>query len=47
MPVVLYGRETCSLVGVQRRLRVVERKIFGPTSDGITGQCRRLQELRD
>ena len=42
-----------SCVGVQRRLRVVknrvERKIFGPKSDGVTGEWNRLhnEELHD
>jgi len=42
-----------SCVGVQRRLRVVEnsveREIFGPKSDGVTGEWRRLhnEELYD
>jgi len=47
LPVVLYGCETLSLtLQEERRLRVFEnralRKIFGPRSDEVTGEWRRL-----
>ena len=54
MPVVLYGCETWSLtLREEHRLRVFEnrvlRKIFGPKSDEVTGEWRRLhdEELYD
>jgi hypothetical protein len=44
LPVVLYGRETWSLT--EHRLRVFEnkvlRRIFGPKSDEVTGEWRKL-----
>jgi hypothetical protein len=53
-PVVLYGRETWSLtLREEYRLRVFEsrvlRRIFGPKSDEVTGEWRKLhnEELRD
>ena len=52
--VVLYGRETWSLtLRKERRLRVFEnrvlRRIFGPGSDEVTGEWRKLhnEELND
>ena len=52
--VVLYGCETWSLtLRVERKLRVFEnivlRRIFGPRSDEVTGEWRRLynEELND
>jgi len=47
LPVVLYGRETCSLtLREKRRLRVFEnrvyRRIFGPNRDEETGKWRKL-----
>jgi hypothetical protein len=52
--VVLYGCETCSLtLREEHRLRVFEngglRRIFGPRSDEVTGEWRKLhnEELRD
>jgi len=52
--VVLYGCETWSLIlREQRKLRVFEnmvlRRIFGPRSDEVTGELRRLhnEELND
>ena len=47
MPVVLYGCETWSLtLREERRLRVFEnrvlRKLFGPESDEVTGDWRKL-----
>ena len=54
LPVVLYGCETWSLtLREEHRLRVFEnrvlRRIFGPKSDGVTGQWRKLHnvELND
>jgi hypothetical protein len=54
LPVVLYGCETWSLtLKKKHRLRVFEnrvlRRIFGPKSDGVTGDWRRLhnEELND
>jgi len=54
LPVVLYGCETWSLtLREERKLRVFEnmvlRRIFGPTSEEVTGECRRLhnEELND
>jgi hypothetical protein len=54
LPVVLYGCETWSLIlREEHRLRVFEnrmlRRIFGPKSDGVTGEWRRLhnEELND
>jgi len=54
LPVVLYGCETCSLtLKEERRLRVFEnrvlRRIFGPRSDEVTGEWRKLhnEELND
>jgi len=54
LPVVLYGCETWSLTLREgRKLRVFEnrvlRKIFGPRSDEVTGEWRRLhnEELND
>ena len=54
LPVVLYGCETWSLtLREERKLRVfknrVLRKIFGPRSDEVTGEWRRLhnEELND
>jgi hypothetical protein len=46
-PVVLYGRETWSLtLREEHRLRVFEnrilRRIFGPKSDEVTGEWRKL-----
>jgi hypothetical protein len=43
LPVVLYGRETCSLtIREERRLGVFEnrvlRRIFGPKRDEVTGE---------
>jgi hypothetical protein len=44
LPVVLYGRETWSLT--EHRLRVFDnkvlRRIFGPKSDEVTGEWRKL-----
>jgi len=54
LPVVLYGCETWSLIlRDERKLRVFEnmafRRIFGPRSDEVTGEWRRLhnEELND
>jgi len=54
LPVVLYGCETWSLtLREERKLRVSEnmvlRRIFGPRSDEVTGEWRRLhnEELSD
>jgi len=54
MPVVLYGCEAWSLtLREERKLRVFEymvlRRIFGPRSDEVTGEWRRLhnEELND
>ena len=54
MPVVLYGRETWSLIlKEERRLRVSEsrvlRRIFGPRRNEVTGEWRKLnnEELND
>ena len=54
LPVVLYGCETWSLIlRDERKLRVFEnmafRRIFGPRSDEVTGEWRRLhnKELND
>jgi len=54
MPVVLYGCETWSLtLWEERKLMVFEsmvlRRIFGPRSDEVTGEWRRLhnEELND
>jgi len=54
LPVVLYGRETWSLtLREERKLRVFQnmvlRRIFGPRSDEVTGEWRRLhnEELND
>jgi hypothetical protein len=54
LPVVLYGRETWSLtLREEHRLRVfenrVQRRIFGPKRDEVTGEWRNLhnEELRD
>ena len=54
LPVVLYGFETWSLtLREESKLRVFEnmvlRRIFGPRSDEVTGECRRLhnEELND
>ena len=54
LPVVLYGCETWSLtLREERKLRVFEnmelRRIFGPRSDKVTGEWRRLhnEELND
>jgi hypothetical protein len=54
LPVVLYGRETWSLtLREEHRLGMFEnrvlRKIFGPKSDGVTGEWRKLhnEELHD
>ena len=54
LPVVLYGRETWSLtLREERKLRVFEimvlRRIFGPRSEEVTGEWRRLpnEELND
>jgi hypothetical protein len=48
IPVVLYGRETCSLtLREEHRLWVFEnrvlRRIFGPKSGEVTGEWRKLQ----
>jgi len=48
LPVVLYGREACSLtVKEERKLRVFENmvlsRIFGPRRDEVMGDWRRLQ----
>jgi hypothetical protein len=52
--VVLYGCETWSLtLREEHRLRVfenrVQRRIFGPKKDEVTGECRKLhnEELRN
>jgi len=47
LPVVLYGCETWSLtLREERRLRVyenrVQRRIFGPKTDEVTGEWRKL-----
>jgi len=54
LPIVLYGCETWSLtLREERKLRVLEnrvlRRIFGPRSDEVTGEWRRLhnEELND
>ena len=54
MPVVLYGCKTWSLtLREEKKLRVFEnivlRRIFGPRSDEVTGEWRRLhnEELND
>ena len=54
LPVVLYGCETWSLtLREERRLRVFEnrvlRRVFGPKSDEVTGEWRKLhnEELSD
>ena len=54
LPVVLYGCETWSLTLREKsKLRVFEnmvlRRIFGPRSDEVTGEWRRLhnEELND
>jgi len=54
LPVVLHGCETWSLtLREERKLRVFEnmvlRRIFGPRSDEVTGEWRRLhnEELSD
>jgi hypothetical protein len=54
LPVVLYGSETWSLtLREEHRPRVFEnrvlRKIFGPKSDEVTGEWRKLhnKELHD
>jgi hypothetical protein len=54
LPVVLYGRETWSLIlREEHKLRVFEnrvlRKIFGPKRDEVTAEWRKLhnEELRD
>ena len=54
LPVVLYGCETWSLtLREERKLRVFEnmvlRRMFGPRSDEVTGEWRRLhnEELND
>ena len=54
LPVVLYGCETWSLtLREERKLRVFEnmvlRRIFGPRSDEVTGEWRKLhnEELND
>jgi hypothetical protein len=54
LPVALYGCETWSLtLREEHRLRVFEnrvlRRIFGPTRDGVAGECRGLhnEELND
>jgi hypothetical protein len=53
LPVVLYGCETLSLtLGEEEELKVfenvVQKRIFGPTSDDVTGGWRKLhnKELR-
>ena len=49
LPVVLYGRETWSLIlREERRLKVL-RRVFGPKRDKVTGECRKLhnEELSD
>jgi hypothetical protein len=53
-PVVLYGCETwCLILREARKLRVSEnrvlKKVFGPKTDEVTGQWRRLynEELCD
>jgi hypothetical protein len=49
LPVVLYGCETWSLtLREERRLRVL-RRIFGPKSDKVTGEWRKLHngEIHD
>ena len=54
MPFVLYGCETWPITfREERRLRVFEnrvlRRIFGPTRDDVTRECRKLhnEELND
>jgi len=54
LPVVLYGCEAWSLIlREERKLRVFEnmvlRRVFGPRSDEVTGEYRRLhkEELND
>jgi hypothetical protein len=54
LPVVLYGCETWSLtLREEHRLRVIEnrvqRRIFGPKRDEVTGEWRKLhnKEFRD
>ena len=49
LPVVLYGCKTWSLtLREERKLRVFEnmmlRRIFGPRSEGVTGEWRRLRK---
>jgi len=54
LPLVLYGNETWSLtLREERRLRMFEervlRRIFGPKTDEVTGEWRKLhnEELND
>jgi hypothetical protein len=50
LPVVLYGCENWSLaLREEYRLRVFERRIFGPKRDEVTGEWRKLhnEELHD
>ena len=54
LPMILYGRETCSLtLREERRLRVFQnsvlRRIFGPKRDEVTGELKKLhnEELSD
>jgi len=54
LPIVLYGCETWSLILLdERKLRVFEntvlRRIFGPRSDEVTGEWRKLhnEEIND
>jgi hypothetical protein len=53
LPVVLYGCETWSLILREKHRLVfenrVQRKIFGPKRDGVTGEWRKLhnEELLD
>ena len=51
LPVVLYGCETWSLtLREERRLRVFEnrvlRRVFGPKRDGVTGEWRKLHNVK-
>jgi hypothetical protein len=51
LPVVLYGCETWLLtLREERRLRVFEnrvlRKIFGPKRDDVTGEWRKLHNVK-